>query len=264
MSKIGKALNEIKSLDMLAREDSMINNIHPLSKLIVTLVYIFITVSFGKYALSGLLIMAVYPVVIFNITKLSFSEALYRLRIVLPLVCIVGIFNPFFDRETAFVIGKIEISRGVLSMLVLMLKAVLTVFAGYILAASTTINSVCYALRLLHVPSVLVTVIMLIYRYITLLLSEAKRVTDSYMLRAPTQKGIAFSAWGPLLGQMLLRSMDRAERVYQSMKLRGFTGEYPCRKHKAGAGDAAWVIIWTVLFICLRVFPVTEMIGRVL
>ena len=33
--------NEIKSLDMLAREDSMINNIHPLSKLIVTLVKIF-------------------------------------------------------------------------------------------------------------------------------------------------------------------------------------------------------------------------------
>ena len=42
----------------------------------------------------------------------------------------------------------------------------------------------------------------------------------AYALRAPGEKGIHFRAWGSLLGQLLLRSVDRAQLVYESMLLR--------------------------------------------
>ena len=64
------------------------------------------------------------------------------------------------------------------------------------------------------------------YRYVTVLLEEVNRITQAYSLRAPNQKGIHYKVWGTLTGQVLLRSMDRANAVYESMLLRGYDGSF--------------------------------------
>lgn len=69
-------------------------------------------------------------------------------------------------------------------------------------------------MRLIKIPSVIVTQVMLTYRYVTLLLSEAGRITQAYALRAPNQKGINIKNWGSLLGHLLLRTIDRADEIY--------------------------------------------------
>jgi len=50
----------------------------------------------------------------------------------------------------------------------------------------------------------------------------------AYMLRSPLQNenGIHIKDWGAFAGQLVLRTFDRAQRVYQAMCVRGFTGEY--------------------------------------
>ena len=121
-------------------------------KLVVTVLYLVLVVSYGGYQLTGVLGMALYPFLLFEISGLSFRDALCRLRIVLPLVCVVGIFNPLFDRETVLTVAGIGVSGGVLSMLTLLLKGLLTVLAAYLLVVSTPIEGICHALRLLHVP----------------------------------------------------------------------------------------------------------------
>lgn len=262
MSKIGSAINEIQTLDNLAREDRFLNRIDPFVKLVITVLFVALTVSFGKYNFAGLISMAIYPLLVFNIGNLSFKDALRRLRVVLPLVCIVGVFNPIFDRQIILHIGSVGISGGVVSMVTLMIKAVLTVLASYLLIATTPIEGICRALRRIHVPQIIVTEILLIYRYVSLLLSEARRVTQAYSLRAPGQKGVAFRVWGSLLGQMLLRSMDRAGEVYESMCLRGFRGEfYVKQKNSSRSSDILYLLIWAAVLILLRRFPVLEWIG---
>ena len=263
MNKINEAIHELQSIDELAKRDQWMNRLHPLVKLFLTVFYIVLVVSFSRYRLPGLISMAVYPLILFQLGDLSFRDALRRLRIVLPVVCVVGIFNPFFDRTIVLQLGNVCVSGGVLSMLTLMLKAVLTVFSSYLLIATTPIEEICYALRLLHVPQIFVTELLLIYRYVTVLLAEAGRVTDAYSLRAPGQKGVAFRAWGPLLGQMLLRSVDRAEILYQSMCIRGFRGHfYYKRKKKGPAEDLVYLSAWILLLALLRFFPVLEMVGN--
>lgn len=262
MSKIHDALYEIEAIGQMAERDQWMNRIHPLVKLFVTVLYIFLVVSFPKYDLMGVWSMAVYPLVIFLTGEVSFRAALRRLRFVLPLVCIVGIFNPFFDRSVLVFIGGVGISGGVLSMLSLMIKGVLTVLASYLLVATTTIEKLCYALRLLHVPKILVTQLLLIYRYITLLLTEARRITQAYELRAPGQKGVHFKAWGSLVGRFLLRSMDRANDVYASMCLRGYQGEFSCgNQEKWKKTDFAFLIIWCAVLCLFRTIPVFTVIG---
>ena len=264
MSKINQAIHEIQTLDQMANKNQWVNRIHPLVKLFLTILYILLVVSFPKYALSGVLSMAVYPVVMFLLGDISWKESIYRLRVVLPLVCVVGIFNPFFDREVVTYVGTMGISGGVISMLSLMVKGVLTVLASYMLIATTSIEKICYAMRAVHIPKMFVTQILLIYRYITVLLAEAKRITQAYTLRAPGQKGIQFKVWGSLVGQLLLRSMDRADDIYESMCLRGYTGEF---YYGSAVGwkmqDTIILVSWLAAFILFRIFPVFQMIGGI-
>lgn len=262
MSKINQAIHEIQTLDQMANKNQWMNRIHPLVKLFLTILYILVVVSFPKYALSGVLSMAVYPIVMFMLGDISWKEVLYRLRVVLPLVCVVGVFNPFFDREAVAYVGTIGISGGVISMLSLMAKGVLTVLASYMLIATTSIEKICYAMRAVHIPKMFVTQILLIYRYITVLLAEAKRITQAYSLRAPGQKGIHIKVWGSLVGQLLLRSMDRADDIYESMCLRGYTGEF---YYGASVGwkmqDTLVFVNWIAVFVMFRIFPVFQLIG---
>ena len=91
-------------------------------------------------------------------------------------------------------------------MITLMLKGVFALMASFLLIATTPMDSLCAALRKLHVPSLLVTLLLLTYRYVAVMLREVSVMTDAYHLRAPGQKGIHISAWGSFLGQLLLRS----------------------------------------------------------
>lgn len=253
MSKLEHAVYEIHHIDADGRKDQWVNRLHPLVKLAVTVCFIAVTASFPKYGLAGLLRMGVYPIAVFILGEVSFKEALRRLRIVLPLVCLIGLFNPFFDRQPVMEAGGITVTAGMLSMLTLMVKGIYSVLASYLLIASSSIESICYALRLLHVPSVIVTQILLTYRYIGLMLAEADRMMQAYMLRAPNQKGVHIRAWGSFAGQLLLRSMDRAEEVYESMTLRGYRGEFGYAvKLRCGVKDILYLAFWWAVFFGVR------------
>lgn len=102
MSKLGNAIYELHTIESLARKDQWINRMHPLVKLVLTLLYIVVVVSFSKYDLAHLLLMGVYPIVLFVLGEISFRESFRHLRVILPLVCIVGIFNPFLTARFYF------------------------------------------------------------------------------------------------------------------------------------------------------------------
>lgn len=262
MSKIERAIHEIYRFEDVAQRSQWVNRIHPLAKFVLTVAYIALTVSFSKYDVIGLLGMAVYPFVMFQLAELSVRESFHRMRLVLPIVLIMGICNPFLD-HTVLLIGGIAVRGGVVSMLTLILKGVFSLLASYLLIATTTIEQLCYAFRLLHVPKILVTQIMLTYRYITVLLEEVNRITQAYQLRAPNQNGIHFKAWGSLVGQLLLRSIDRANTVYESMLLRGYDADfsYIGTHIKLRLQDGIYLVVWMLLFVLLRKIPVILWIG---
>ena len=252
MESIEKQLHEMNKLQNLQQRSHWMNDLHPLGKLLVCIAFILTVASFNKYDLSGIIMMAVFPAFGFIAGELSLKEGIYRMRLILPLVLFVGIFNPFFDRQVITSVSGVPITTGMISMLTLMLKGFYCVLSAYILIATTSIEQICYALRMLHIPKIIVIVILLIYRYFGLMGNEADRIATAYMLRAPKQKGIHYKAWGTLVGQWLLRSMDRAEVVYESMLLRGFKGEFWVKRRQAGPKDMIYPIFWLVVFVVIR------------
>ena len=289
MDRLHRAIKNVHRLDDLAARDTFLTRLDPLAKLLAVLVYLAVTLSFGKYALTGLLGMGLFPILLYELDDLSLTGTLRQARPIVVLLAAVGVFNLFFDRAPRLTLGPLVLSGGWVSLLTLVIKGVFCFLAVYLLIATTGMERICAALRRLHVPRVLVTTILLTYRYIILLLQEANRISTAYALRAPGQKGIAFKAWGSLLGQLLLRSIDRAQVVYESMLLRGYgyaetradmesaptavgvdaridPGVMP-QPQIARAGNArpysVFFVIITVLYcILFRIIPVFELIGN--
>ena len=212
--------------------------------------------SINRYDLTRMILMAAFVFVSYNIADFSLREAVWRIKLILPLVMVVGIFNPIFDKNVLFTIGAIKVSAGWLSLFTLMLKGVYSVLIAYLLIVTTSIEEICYSLTQIHVPKIMVTVLLLIYRYVMILGEEAYRITTAYQLRAPMQKGLHYKVWGPLVGQWLLRSFDKAEAVYESMVLRGFNGSFTsCKKYHATGLGIAYFAIWAAAFLIIRFIP---------
>ena len=244
VERIDRAIGEFYSMKEEARRDGRLQALHPLSKLLVTIFYLVVLLSFDRYDLRGVLLMGVYPVLLFTLGDIPLRPMWRRMAIILIPVCLVGIANPFFDR-TPMMPG---VTGGMVSMVTLMLKGLFAVAAAYLLMVTTTMDDLCRSLRKLRIPAILVTVIMLVHRYLIVFLKEVDRMRTAYKMRAPGQKGIHFRVWGPMVGMLLLRSIDRSEGVYQSMTLRGFDGEF----HSGGARsftrwDALYVALGTIV-----------------
>ena len=262
MNHMTQAMRELHQMDELSSMDSVIHRCHPLAKLLVTIVYILTVASLSRYYLTGLIPMVFYPILAFAVSGISVRLCFHKLRFILPLVCAVGIWNPFLDRTEALIIGNAVITGGMISFVTLMLKGIYALMASFLLIATTNIEKICYALRMLHLPEFLATQILMTYRYISLLLQEASTMMNAYMLRAPGQKGIHFSAWGSFAGQLLLRSMDRAQELYQSMQMRGFNGMfYYADVEPFCIRDAAYPVFWIMAFLIMRFVNLSELVG---
>ena len=265
MNKMEKALSELGQMDELAVRESPVHDLNAGAKILSTVVYILIVMSFDKYDLSGLVPMVLWPVLLFQMSGIPVRTCFYKLRIVLPLVMAVGLFNPLFDRDIMLRIGTIGVSGGTISMITLMLKGVFCLMASFLLVATTPFDSICAALSRIHVPGILVTLLLLTYRYVGVMTEELAVMTDAYHLRAPGQKGIHISAWGSFLGQLLLRSMDRAQELYSSMLLRGFHQHFhyaPVRPFKSR--DAVFLLLSIAFFILVRYFDISQLVGQML
>ena len=155
----------------------------------------------------------------------SISSNIKKSLIAAPFILGVGVINLFYDKTPMNVAGII-INSGWITFLSLSIKILLTVVVSILLIATTGMENLACALRMIKVPKIFVMQILLTYRYISVLVEEASRMMKAYYLRAPGQKGVKMKDLGSFIGQMLLRTYDRAQRVYEAMKLRGFNGEY--------------------------------------
>ena len=227
----------------------------------MTLWYLALTASFPRYALSGLLGMSLYWIAGFFAADLSVREAFGRIRWILAALFLIGIANPLLDRTP---LAGVPVSGGMISFATLFVKGLFSVLASYLLIATTSVEEICWAMRLLRIPKLLVTALMLTYRYIVLLLQEARRMSLACGLRCPGERGVPVALWGAFAGQMLLRTIDRGERVYGSMTLRGFRGEFPPPSRRIARGGLLWFAVWLIALAVLRAVPVFELLGRIL
>ncbi|MDE5965574.1 MAG: energy-coupling factor transporter transmembrane protein EcfT [Lachnospiraceae bacterium] len=262
MNEIKNTIGQLHRVDAAARQNTILSGIHPVGMLLVTVLYLSALLSFLPQNLTGLLGMAVYPVILYQLGGIPLKEAFRHIWGLMLLLFLVGIANPILDREILTYWGSLPVSSGMLSFFSIFLKGAFALLASYGLMASIGMNHLCYALQCLHMPKILIVVMMLTYRYLMLFLREAERRSLAYSLRAPGQRGIHFWAWGSLLGGMLLGSIDRAEKIYYAMQLRGFQGEFWLGYRRySGRKTVVFCLLMSCLILIFRAVPVFEQVG---
>lgn len=242
-------------LDYLSYKDSFIHRLDPRVKLITTLVFTIAVISFPKYEVSSLMPYFLFPVVSATLADIPAKIIIKRLVVIAPFGLMVGIFNPILDRRIILSVCGFGISAGWVSYSSILVKFILTVSSAIILIATTSFPGICLALERLKVPKIFVLQLMFLYRYIFVLGNEIVRTLRARELRSFGKKGYEIFTAGNILGSLLLRTIDRSERIYQAMCSRGFNGEINLlRKNEISSRDFVYTAASCGFFVLLRLF----------
>ncbi len=265
MLAIDGSLLDFKRLDLLAMQESAIHRLDPRAKVLTTLVFIVCVVSFGRYEIAALLPFFLYPVVLLALADLPLNYLARKVAVVIPFAVMVGLFNPLFDRQVLLQLGPFDIWGGWLSCASIIVRTILTAGAALVLVAVTGFPAICEALERLGMPRVFAVQMLFLYRYIFVLTDEGGRVARARQLRACGQRGMGLRHFGSLLGHLLLRTWERAERIHMAMLARGFTGEVHARRRgRFGGRELIFLLGWSSLFVTLRLYNLPQVLGLLL
>jgi cobalt/nickel transport system permease protein len=118
--------------------------------------------------------------------------------------------------------------RGVETAVVLVCKAAALVTLALVLLATAPLDATLKAAHALHVPGLFVQLTLLSYRYLFLLADELGRLRIALRLRGYRNRANlhSYRTVGAVTGALLVRGWERAERVGQAMRCRGFDGRF--------------------------------------
>jgi cobalt/nickel transport system permease protein len=250
-------------LDRLSYQNTVIHRLDPRGKVITTMLFVITVISYPKYEVMSLIPFFIFPVLLLSLSDTPFLLIMKKVLFVSPFALFIGIFNPFFDAGTVVLWRNIHISAGWISLLSIMMKFTLTISAALLLIATTSFPGICTALQRLAVPALFTSQLLFLYRYIFVLMEEAMRMARARDLRTFGAHGTGIKVFVRLIGLLFIRTVERAERIYQAMLSRCFTGDVlSAKQYRFRLSDAAFVSMTIIFLVGLRIFNVTEMIGR--
>lgn len=249
-------------IDTFASGDSPPHRIDPRIKLVTTIIFIASVVSFGRYAVLELIPFFSFPIILIIMGELPAVYILKKVFIISPIAVLLGIFNPVFDRSVIYTVGSIGITGGWISFISILIRFTLTVMSAFALVMLTGFDSVCLALERLKVPKPFIVQLMFLYRYMFVLTEESERVKRARTLRSFSSREMNFKTFVSIVGHLLIRTLDRAERIYRAMCCRGFDGHIRItRSLKICYKDMVFACIWIALFISFRFYEAPARLG---
>lgn len=253
---------EVGRMDELGRMDSPIHRLDARALVIATMVFVVMVMSYARYEVSALMPLFAYPYLLIAWGRLPAGYLIRKVVLAAPFALCVGVFNPLLDRQVAVVIGGHPVAAGWLSFASILFRFVLTVNAALVLVACTGIHRLCAGLEQLGMPRVLAVQVLFLYRYFFVVGDEAFRMRRSVAIRSAGRQALGVRVYGQLVGHLLVRAMDRAQRIYQAMVARGFEGEIRVlRQTRWGWKETGFVLGWTVFFAVARIWNLADGLG---
>jgi cobalt/nickel transport system permease protein len=217
------------ALDCRPCPDSPLSRLDPRWKLAAILVAVVATVLLQTPAaalgsLAGAMGLAA-------MSRLPLRWLLVRLGGTALFLALFTVWLPFLlhDNGPVWHIGPFSISwYGTRVALRLIAKTVAIVTLMLVLLATAPLHVTLQAAYSLRMPSLLVHLALLTYRYVFLLADEFGRLRVALRVRGYRNRATlhSYRTIGNVAGTLLVRSAERAERVGQAMRCRGFDGRF--------------------------------------
>ena len=253
MNKYAYSLFSLEHIEELTKKDTTIHHLHPIVKLFFTVFFIIFILTSTSYALFSYLFLICLVILICFLAKIPVREMLKRTLIGLPFSFFLGLSNVIL-MPTPISFYNIPLTIGLLSMISIMLKTFLCLAVVFLFVATTPLEDIAGAFVLLHVPYFLVSIILVTYRYIYLLVEEAGKMHQAYILRHFKKDALEMKHMGSFLGLLFVRSLHHAHLVDDAMSLRGYDpGHYYGPHQSIHAEDVFLIVLMAGVMIILKV-----------
>jgi len=179
-----------------------------------------------------------------------------RVRVILPLVLFVAVFVPFVRGGPTVDVGPLALSeQGLETFALVTAKATIGALSAVLLGATTSFPDILHGLERLRVPRLLTVIAAFMYRYVFVIVDEARRMRAALAARAYRPRHLGqVGALGRMVTALFLRSYERGERVYLAMLARGYGGTMPRLAVLAfRRADTAFLATLALTLIPLRV-----------
>ncbi|MCX8094751.1 MAG: energy-coupling factor transporter transmembrane protein EcfT [Caldisericia bacterium] len=207
----------------------MIKN--PLLKFLFIISFIFSIITTKIFDLDKLLILSFLLSIFIFTYKIGFKNYLKKLLTLTPFILSFSIMLIFIKKETILEINFFNfvyfyLPLNILNFISIFSKSILSIALAITFIETTNFTQLICSLKFLKLPKELLNTILLIYRYFYVLLDEIKRMEIARDIR---YFGGYFKrqikVYSNIIGVLLLRSIEKSEKVYNAMKLRGYNGD---------------------------------------
>jgi len=200
-------------IDRYALLDSPLHILEPRSKLLAftALIVAVLCIPIDR----GLLFLPYFfaAAILMGISQVPLAYIMGRTLVILPFIMLASLAAPW---------------RGFPGLSALFVRAILCLMLLILLTNTTRFVELLRGLRKLGCPQVLVMNLSFLYRYLFVLTEEAMRMKQARdcrrVGRAPFREELKILS--SMLGTLLIRSFERAERMHYAMLSRGYSGDF--------------------------------------
>ena len=247
-------------------EKNFLNKIHPLIRFILPFILV---IPFLIITDIYLVITIILLITFFNLVfRLHLIKILSKLKALTPFILLITIFIPFYIGNTVFFQLNIGIplniyKEGVIFALILFFRIIGAAFVFLTFLTSLTYSEFIEALtKLRAIPSFFIGSIVIMLHYIPILAKSNKKVLEAQDLR-----GKNFSTYWQrlkthafIMGKNVVHNMERSEILYESLKMRGFSGKITFSQKKIKFADIVIVLMFLMIVISFIYFINLEQI----
>jgi len=197
-------------LDRYSRLDSPIHRLPTTVKLLSTLCVISATVTLQFTHAWFFIVMAGVLLILSALTTIPWRFLFGRLMVLEPFALGIAVMALFQE-------------NGVFVFLSILTKSTLCLFTVILLSNTAPFAEILLSLKRFGVPKLLITILALMYRYLFVLIDETERLNRARSSRTFSNSQIRkWHTMASLIGQLFVRSTERAERIYAAMSARGW------------------------------------------
>jgi cobalt/nickel transport system permease protein len=225
-----ESAESIVYIEDLSGKRGLMQAINPLAKL-VTIVFM-IVASLFIFSLPYLVIICLVPLILAVASRIPLKHFLLRTCFIPSFAAIISLPVLFLTSGTSVFVANVGAmnlmvtSEGLTRFLVFTVRVWFCVASLTLLIFSTGFEKILKLLSSLKVPSVMVQLFSLTYRYFFVSIHEVQSVLLAKEARTYVNKRTfnpqALKDLGSTLAALFIRTYERSERVYWAMKSRGF------------------------------------------
>jgi cobalt/nickel transport system permease protein len=207
---------------------SVVHRLDPRGRIVVAALFAILLAVTTTYAtaLTGLA-LALFCLAL---ARLPLRQVAVRLLVVNSFIFFLWLVLPLtYPGDPVWRLGPLTATRqGLVFTGLITLKSNAIILALIALIATVPVVTLGQALHQMRVPDKLTHLLLFTYRYIYVFEQEYRRLVQAMKIRGfrPRTNLHTYRSYAYLAAMLLVRSFDRAERVFQAMLCRGFNGTF--------------------------------------